>query len=110
LLAGIPVLALTSAKPAETLVTEGPIPRKASGDAVHIAVATAYACEYLLTWNCRQRVDDILIHPRDHSGTAALKRLAAAVRLRPWPPLKINELNWIRTTEYGFGVSAGPVD
>src|SRR4051812_28922912 len=34
-------------------VTEGPIPRKAGGDAAHIAVATVYSCEYLLTWNCR---------------------------------------------------------
>jgi hypothetical protein len=35
------------------LVTDGPIPRKAAGDALHIAIATVYACEYLLTWNCR---------------------------------------------------------
>jgi hypothetical protein len=34
-------------------VIEGPIPRKAAGDALHIAVATVYGCEYLLTWNCR---------------------------------------------------------
>jgi hypothetical protein len=32
---------------------EGPIPHKAAGDALHISIATAYACEYLLTWNCR---------------------------------------------------------
>lgn len=55
LLADIRVLALTEGimKLAESLVTEGPIPRKAAGDAVHIAIATSYACEYLLTWNCR---------------------------------------------------------
>ena len=29
------------------------IPRKAAGDAAHIAIATVYGCEYLLTWNCR---------------------------------------------------------
>ncbi len=40
-------------KPAQCLVAEGPIPRKATGDALHIAIATVYACEYLLTWNCR---------------------------------------------------------
>jgi hypothetical protein len=34
-------------------VAEGPIPPKAAGDALHIAVATVYAYEYLLTWNCR---------------------------------------------------------
>ena len=55
LLADIRVLALTDGilKLAESLVAEGPIPPKAGGDALHIAIATAYACEYLLTWNCR---------------------------------------------------------
>lgn len=55
LLAEIPVLALTVdvLKLAESLVADGPIPRKAAGDALHIAMATAYGCEYLLTWNCR---------------------------------------------------------
>jgi len=62
-LAGGSVLALTSAimKLAEILVTERPIPRKAAGDAVHIAVLRRMLAN---TWNCRQRVDDILIHPR----------------------------------------------
>ena len=55
LLANIPVLALTGGilRLAESLVADGPIPRKAAGDALHIAIATVYACEYLLTWNCR---------------------------------------------------------
>jgi hypothetical protein len=54
-LADIPVLALTEGllKLAGGLVSEGPIPSKAAGDALHIAAATVYACEYLLTWNCR---------------------------------------------------------
>ena len=39
-------------KLAEDLIAAGPIPRKAAGDAAHIA-ATVYGCEYLLTWNCR---------------------------------------------------------
>jgi len=38
---------------AEELIVEGPIPRKAARDAAHIAIATVYDCEYLLTWNCR---------------------------------------------------------
>jgi predicted nucleic acid-binding protein len=38
---------------AEGLVTEGPLPRNAAADAAHIAIAAAYGCEYLLTWNCR---------------------------------------------------------
>lgn len=55
LLAIIPVLALTGEilGLAERLVAERPIPSKAAGDALHIAVATVYGCEYLLTWNCR---------------------------------------------------------
>lgn len=38
---------------AEDLIAKGPIPRKAADDAAHIAIATVYGCEYLLTWNCR---------------------------------------------------------
>jgi hypothetical protein len=55
ILAGIPILAVSTEvlELAELLVSEGPIPRRAAVDALHIAVATAYACEYLLTWNCR---------------------------------------------------------
>lgn len=54
-LAGIPILPADDAmiEVAETLLAEGPIPRKAAGDAVHIAAATVYGCDYLLTWNCR---------------------------------------------------------
>ena len=36
---------------AEKLVEEGPIPRKAVEDALHIAVATLNGMDYLLTWN-----------------------------------------------------------
>jgi len=66
LLADIPVLALTEGivKLAESLVAEGPIPPKAAGDALHIAIATSYACDYLLTWNCR------------HIANAEIQRLA----------------------------------
>jgi len=37
----------------EYLIIRGPFPGKAKADAAHIAIATVYACEYLLTWNCR---------------------------------------------------------
>jgi hypothetical protein len=55
LLAGVPILMVSSEilELAEDLIAQGPIPRKAAGDAAHIAVATVYGCEYLLTWNCR---------------------------------------------------------
>jgi hypothetical protein len=54
-LRGIPLLAVRSEimELAEALMTMGPIPRKAADDAAHIAIATVYDCEYLLTWNCR---------------------------------------------------------
>lgn len=29
----------------------GPLPQKAGADALHIATATAYGCDFLLTWN-----------------------------------------------------------
>ncbi len=41
----------TAAEFAEILVAEGPLPRKAALDALHIAVAVSGGIEYLLTWN-----------------------------------------------------------
>lgn len=38
---------------AEGLVAQGIIPPKATEDALHIAIATVYNVDYLLTWNCR---------------------------------------------------------
>ena len=54
-LAEIPVLALTedALALAEDLVENGPLPKNASEDALHIAIATVYGIDYLLTWNCR---------------------------------------------------------
>lgn len=55
LVAGVPLLAVSDAalQLAESLTRKGPLPPKAAGDAAHIALATVYGCEYLLTWNCR---------------------------------------------------------
>ena len=46
LLRDVPILAVSSEilKLAEDLITDGPIPRKAAGDAAHIAIATIYGC------------------------------------------------------------------
>ena len=38
---------------AAKLVASGAVPRKASEDALHIAVATVHGVDYLLTWNCK---------------------------------------------------------
>jgi hypothetical protein len=55
ILRDVPILPVNGeiVKLAEGLIVGGPIPRKAVGDAMHIAIATVYGCEYLLTWNCR---------------------------------------------------------
>ena len=38
---------------AEKLISQGPLPRKAAEDAVHIAVAVVNGLDYLITWNCK---------------------------------------------------------
>jgi len=38
---------------ARALVERGPIPNKATVDALHIAIATVHGMDYLLTWNCK---------------------------------------------------------
>lgn len=55
LLTDVPILSVTSEimKLAKNLVAEVPISQRAAVDAAHIAIATVYGCEYLLTWNCR---------------------------------------------------------
>lgn len=52
-LKGIPLLEIgeEATELARGLVERGPIPTKATADALHIAIATANGLEYLLTWN-----------------------------------------------------------
>lgn len=54
-LAGIPLLAITDEvqHAAAEILQRGILPADAQYDALHIAVASAHAVEYLLTWNCR---------------------------------------------------------
>ena len=54
-LAGIPKLALTRGALvlAQRFVSQSAIPREASEDALHIAIAAVHGVDYLLTWNCR---------------------------------------------------------
>lgn len=51
---GIPVLGPTpeAVRLAAALVGEGPIPKKADVDAMHIAIAAVHGVDYLVTWNC----------------------------------------------------------
>jgi len=54
-LQNLPLLELTSEvlNLANTFMQQKALPSKAREDAVHIAVATVYELNYLLTWNCR---------------------------------------------------------
>jgi len=50
------------------LVGNGPIPREATADALHIAIAAVNGIDYLLTWDCR------------HLANASLRVQIAALR------------------------------
>ena len=54
-LLGIPRLALSpeATQLAEELVRRGALPKKATVDSFHIAIAAAHQVDYLLTWNCK---------------------------------------------------------
>lgn len=54
LLRGIPVLAVTPAilEIEEAYIAQAFMPRERFGDAMHLAIASYYKCDYLLTWNC----------------------------------------------------------
>lgn len=68
-LAGLPLLDLNQevVRLAEELVAHGPFVEAASADAVHVAVATVHAMDFLLTWNCR------------HIANAEIVQMASAV-------------------------------
>ncbi|MBK1640956.1 hypothetical protein CKO12_03500 [Chromatium okenii] len=53
--ANLPLLLITedALQIAEALMEQQIIPVKAAEDALHIALATVYNIDYLLTWNCR---------------------------------------------------------
>ena len=46
---------------AEQFIKQNALPVKASQDALHIAVATIYGLEYLLTWNCKHIANAVLL-------------------------------------------------
>ena len=52
---------------AKRLLLPGPFPANAALDAIHIAAATAYGCDYLLTWNFK------------HINNAQIKRRAIRI-------------------------------
>ena len=76
-LEGLPVLRVTNeaAVLASRLVDEGPLPAKATADALHIAIAVVGGVEYLLSWNCK------------HIANAAMRnRIEAVCRSSGYEP------------------------
>ena len=56
LLAGIPLLRRADPRVdavADELLVAHLLPEKARSDAMHVAIATVHAVDYLLTWNCK---------------------------------------------------------
>ena len=60
---------------AASLIREGPLPKKAAVDAVHIATAAVHGMDYLLTWNCK------------HIANASMRnKIEAVIRSRGHEP------------------------
>ena len=55
LLENVPLLAITEAvtEIVETYIRRSVMPADPSGDALHLALASHYKCDFLLTWNCK---------------------------------------------------------
>ncbi|MDU9051149.1 MAG: type II toxin-antitoxin system VapC family toxin [Candidatus Electrothrix sp. Rat3] len=45
---------------AEKLLHAGALPRKAYGDAFHIAISAVHGMDYLLTWNCKHIANAVM--------------------------------------------------
>jgi hypothetical protein len=62
MLKGLPALQIspTAIDLAGRLVKENALPTKAAGDAIHVAIATVNAMDYLLTWNMRHLANAIV--------------------------------------------------
>lgn len=75
---------------AELLVREKVMPGPVAGDAVHVAVATVHAVDYVLTWNVR--------HLANPSKMAHLRAICLRVGLLP-PMIVTPELLWEENNE-----------
>ena len=62
MLEDIPVLSPKSEdyQLAKRLVSSGPLPDKASTDALHISISAIHGIDYLLTWNCAHIANPVL--------------------------------------------------
>jgi len=55
---------------AKAFIAQNALPQKASDDALHIALATIYGIDYLLTWNCK------------HMANAEIQKKIAKISLK----------------------------
>ena len=62
---------------AEKLVECGGLPRKAANDALHVAVASVWRVDYLVTWNCT------------HIANAATRRIMERIVLASGLPFPV---------------------
>jgi len=55
LLEDVPLLAITESvsEIVETYIRRSVMPTNPAGDALHLALASHYRCDFLLTWNCK---------------------------------------------------------
>ncbi len=60
---------------AHLFLSTGCLPPKAARDAVHLAVATAIATDYLLTWNCRHLANAQILKRLEREAERAGRRL-----------------------------------
>ena len=67
-LAGIPLLDLTPSATylAANLMKGVPLPRRASTDALYIAISAVHRVDYLVTWNCAH-IANVILRPRIES-------------------------------------------
>jgi hypothetical protein len=77
---------------AELFVRHKLMPAPAAGDALHVAVATVHAMEYLLTWNVR--------HLANPNKLAHLRTICLRLGLVP-PSIITPDLLWERNDEPG---------
>ena len=87
LLAAVPLLPVTESVQglAQLLVREKVMPSPIAGDAIHVAVATIYRMDYLLSWNVR--------HLANPSKVIHLRAICLRVGLAP-PQIVTPELLW----------------
>ena len=79
-LAGLTTLRVNAAAEtlAEELVARGLLPAGAGMDALHLALATVYRANYLLTWNCKHLANAVLWCRLEPVAQARGWRLATA--------------------------------